>query len=199
MNSSAFPTINRASTLAGLSPYGYRGDARRVHSALHRSIELNQNLSIVVLGASVTIGFGLGGTWFRDRYTTLLGKYLVDVFKVNVTVTNLAIRATTSDTQCSVLFHKKLKKLKRASLVLVDISVNDRPAHKHIKNEAKKASHVDSLDASSSSSSAEHAQEVVSRREKVGAEGRKLMQLLQHYLPATVGIVYFETFVSGGR
>ena len=61
MNNTAFPVIDRAATLAGLSPYGYRGDATRVHQALRRDLDQKKNLTIVLLGASVTTGFGLTG------------------------------------------------------------------------------------------------------------------------------------------
>lgn len=193
MNDTSFPFINRASTLAGMTPYGYRGDAKRVHDALRRDLDQNGNLTIAVLGASVTIGFKLPN-WYQDRYTTLLAGHLRRVFAVNVTVHNLAIRAASSDSQCDILFHKKINKIRRASLVLVDISVNDRPSHRQVKDRAKSESR-----SAGANMTAEEAQQQVARLEKVGAEGRKLMKLLQYYLPKTVGIVYFETFVSGGR
>lgn len=193
MNDSNFPIIDRAATLAGLSPYGYRGDVRRVHRALRRDLDQNQSLSIVLLGASVTTGYMLNN-WQRDRYSVVLKGYLEDIFGVNVTVHNLAMRATSSNTQAQFLFHKKMKTLSSASLVLVDISVNDRPCHKEVKNVAKETSKY-----LTSSSSAEDLQHQVKTQEKVFAEGRHLMKLLLFYLPESVGIAYFETFVSGGR
>mmetsp|Transcript_8086 Transcript_8086/g.13723 ORF Transcript_8086/g.13723 Transcript_8086/m.13723 type:complete len:560 (-) Transcript_8086:1647-3326(-) len=197
MNHSMFPVINRASTLAGLSPYGYRGDARRVHTAIRRDIEQHNNLTIVVLGASVTVGHGLAD-WYTGRYTTVMRRYLVDVLGINVTIHNLAIRASASDSQCDVLFRNKMHKIRDASLVLVDISLNDRPSHKNVKDEAKRISRLVSSSANATERERENKQEV-QQQEKVGAEGRKMMKFLQYYLPKTVGIVYFETFVSGGR
>ena len=193
MNDPNFPVIDRAATLAGLSPYGYRGDAKRVHQALRRSLDQNRNLSIVLLGASVTLGHGLGKG--EQPYSAVLQGYLSEAFGVHVRVHNLAIRASASNTQCDVLFHKKLKKLTSASLVLVDISVNDRPCHKEAKNAAKRVSQQ----ILAANTSKELFGQQVAGQEKIFAEGRKLMQLLLYYLPNTTGIVYFETFVSGGR
>jgi hypothetical protein len=192
MNDPKFPVIDRAATLAGLSPYGYRGDAKRVHEALRRDLDLHNNLTIVLLGASVTMGYGLDRG--KDRYSMVLQGYLKEVFGVNISVCNLAIRAASSDTQCDQLFHKKMKKLLSASLVLVDISVNDRPCHAEVQNNAKRVSKF-----MASNTSKEGIEEQVTAQEKVFAEGRKLMKLLLYYLPKTTGIAYFETFVSGGR
>jgi hypothetical protein len=176
-----------------MSPYGYRGDAKRVHEALRRDLDQNNNLTIVVLGASVTLGHGMY-YWHLYRYSHVLEGFLADIFQVNVTVHNFAIRAAASDTQAQFLFQKHMNELLASSLVLVDISVNDRPSHRDVKNEAKRISRFISVNQSQ-----EAVEKHYDQQERVFAEGRQLMKLLQHYLPKTVGIVYFETFVSGGR
>ena len=130
----------------------------------------------------------------EERYSILLQRYLQEVFEVNVTVRNYAIRAAASDVQADILFRKHMSRLLQSSLVLVDISVNDRPSHRDVKNEAKRVSRF-----MASNQSQAGADQHYQQQEKVFAEGRKLMKLLLYYLPKTVGIAYFETFVSGGR
>ena len=198
MNHSSFPSLTHSSTLAGLTPYGYRGDARRVHTALRYSIQHKNSLKIVILGASVSLGHGLPD-WYNDRYSTRMKQYLSEVFTgVNISIDNLSIRASASDSQCDVLFRTKMNKMRSASLVLVDISVNDRPCHRDVKRVAKEVSSRVS-EWTSNNATKKEVYEGIARQEKVAAEGRKLMKFLQYYLPKTTGIVYFETFVSGGR
>ena len=193
MNNTIFPLIQRDNILSGLTPYGYRGDVKRIHKALYNQIYNQKELHISILGASIVTGYGLNDG--KNRYSNVLRGYLEEIFGVKVYVHNLAIRAAASQAQANLLFQKsKMSKLLLSSLVLVDISVNDRPSHRDVKNEAMKVSNFKDVNSTKGEKV-----EILLEQEKVFAEGRMLMKLLLHSLPSTVGIAYFETFVSGGR
>jgi lysophospholipase L1-like esterase len=168
-------------------------DSKRINRGLSKGIK-HKNLTILILGASVTLGIGLEDE--KDAWPNEMQQYLTKLLGFNVLVRNKAIRAAASNTQAEMLTYKKSKVI-GAHLVIVDISVNDRPCHRDIKNGAKVIAKgavmrtsnvtVDSVDTE------------VERVKKVETEGRLLMQALLSLAPPDTGVLYYETFVSGGR
>ena len=58
----------------------------------------------MVLGGSLPYGAGLEPNQFRDSWPTQLMHILKAVYKIEVTVNNLAIRAVSSDAQAGLKF-----------------------------------------------------------------------------------------------
>jgi hypothetical protein len=78
-------------------------------------------------------------------------------------------------------------------LILVDIGFNDKPHH-----DPEFKEHVTYFEDADRLSRAAKEAAIIKERKKQG-EGRLLMQLLLRHIPATTGIMYFETFVGGGK
>lgn len=85
-------------------------------------------------------------------------------------------------------------KVKRdADIIIVDIGFNDKPHHDpEFKERVSYFESAELLSAAAKEAS------LVRERKKQG-EGRLLMQLLLRHAPPTAGIIYYETFVGGGK
>ena len=53
-----FPPISIPDIIRGLSPHGYRGDVRKMHTVLKKALQ-KKYLNVIVLGGSVPLGAGV--------------------------------------------------------------------------------------------------------------------------------------------
>lgn len=90
-----------------------------------------------------------------------------------------------------ICYRSHLKK--GLDLILVDISLNDKPHH-----DPEFREYVAYFEGEGGLSAAAKEASLVKERKKQG-EGRLLMQLLMHFAPVTTGIMYLETFAGGGK
>ena len=95
-----FPPISVEDIIRGLSPHGYRGDAKRMHHVLKKAVQ-RKSLRLVVLGGSVPFGVGLEPNAYRDCWPTQLMHMLKTIFNIKVSMNNLSIRAVSSDAQAT--------------------------------------------------------------------------------------------------
>ena len=163
----------------GLAPHGYRGDRRHLHAALVRAFE-EKLLRVGVVGGSVPYGRGLSSprklSWpaaCEEFLRVHLGNLREDII---VKVLNLAIPAAPSYVQSQFTDNKFWAQLRSCHVVIVDITVNDRP---------------------------EHGLLLETGRAPVVADGRQLMRALLRDLvfknqnaesPTPIGLLYFETY-----
>jgi hypothetical protein len=161
------PRLNPFVISRAMTPHGYGGDKTRLKAALKRARE-EKGLHVVVLGGSVPWGARLRDN--RKKWSDRLQIMLTAVLKpIKVTVTNLAVPGTPSHTQAQAHFTEFLPHLQHAHIVIVDISMNERPDTNYVNATG------DGYD------SRAH-------------EGRRLMELLLTYTSNSTGIIYFETF-----
>jgi hypothetical protein len=161
-----FPKLDRKIISRAMAPHGYSGNRTRLKAGLIRARKENA-LNIVILGGSVPYGTGLKTSRLRwsDRLKILLQNILEPIY---VNVTNLAIPATPSHVQAQTHFAQFLPTLNQAHVVIVDISMNDRPSLDGATDDGDSKAHM----------------------------GQRLMELLLAYTSQSTGIVYFETFTA---